>query len=304
MAVDGVRWFVRAAVLAAVLAGGACGEESDVNDVVPESFSGGGVGSGDIRGELNVYVIDEVTGSPLVGAAVRVGEPAAAAPLAGTTDGTGLVTFSGGALSGPQTITASAAGHAPATWFGANGANVTVPLSPNPEPAVQTATATGTIEGWEAMAEPAAGHYRLGVALYSESDELGAPENEIEQPDGPGGMPQNVCAYVPGAMTGPCSWTLATRTGKQVHFAIIVDGDAHGTPADFEDDTHTVTGYAVKRGLDLAAGATSSGEVLVPLAAGDLVDVTVAWTPSSRRRCCAPPTRAGCPSPCRRSRPT
>jgi predicted secreted protein len=43
------------------------------NDVDPRVIAGGGVGDGEIDGELNVYVIDTSTDAPIAGAMVQVG---------------------------------------------------------------------------------------------------------------------------------------------------------------------------------------------------------------------------------------
>ncbi|MGE3762801.1 MAG: hypothetical protein AB7L94_11125, partial [Kofleriaceae bacterium] len=59
------------------------------NDVDPRVIPGGGVGDGEIDGELNVYVIDSYTDEPIANATVEVG---------GTereTDENGLVVFDG-----------------------------------------------------------------------------------------------------------------------------------------------------------------------------------------------------------------
>ena len=103
-----------------------------INDVDPVVIPGGGVGSGAIRGELNVHVVYVEGDQPIAGADVRVGEPDDPEPLTDVTDSNGLVVFSDNGLNEPQTITVTAAGYGAATWFGANGANVTVALGRYP----------------------------------------------------------------------------------------------------------------------------------------------------------------------------
>src|SRR5688572_7533928 len=91
------------------------------NDVDPRVIPGGGIGDGEIDGEVNVHVIDD-DDNPVDGATVRVGGTEA------ETDPDGLAVF--GDVSGPQTITVVAGGFRTVVWVGANGANVTIPLAP------------------------------------------------------------------------------------------------------------------------------------------------------------------------------
>src|SRR5438128_676563 len=97
----------------------ACGGDSDVD---PELIPSGGIHDPGIDGKVHVYVIDEDTDEPLVGATVRVGT------IEGTTDATGLFTASGD-LSGKQTIVAKATNYAPGVWVGVDGVNVTMPMT-------------------------------------------------------------------------------------------------------------------------------------------------------------------------------
>src|SRR5687767_1235028 len=103
---------------AALIALAACGD--GVNDPAPRLIEGGGVGDGTIEGVLHVHVIDGADDEPIAGATVSIGEPGSA-PIEGTTDSTGLFSHRADDLSGPQTITVTAAGRVPSTLFGANG---------------------------------------------------------------------------------------------------------------------------------------------------------------------------------------
>lgn len=249
-----------------VVATVACSADNNSSSTMPHLIGGGGVADSPIAGTLHVHVVEDRSATPIANASVRVeGSPA----LVATTDATGLATFTSAALAGAQTITATAPGHAAATWFGANGANVTVPLEPAPR-ATPTAHASGTIAGWDALAAPAFGHYTLAVVLYSFVDDPTAPDNSIVQ-SAPGGTPQNTCLRTGGAMT-TCAWQLATRTGAQVHVAVIVDGDAHGT-ADPSDDTYTLIGYAAGDVMTLAANQQITGESLAMVAGTTAVQV-------------------------------
>lgn len=264
---------LRAMFLAVVV--GACGGDGGGNDVAnPTLIPGGGVGEGAIDGEVNVFAVDNDTGEPIAGASVRVGEPEEASPKTGVTDGSGLVTFTG--VGGPQTITVTADGYAAATWFGANGAVVTIPLTPDDLDDVPAAQVSGTIEGWSDLPAPADQHYRIAIVLYSWSEDFGDRANNIQQPSGTGGFPANVCAYIPGVATGPCEWEMNVRTGPQAHYAIIYDADSNGTPFDPGDDIFEITGFAIKTSLDLAEGENITGEVLTMVADTDMVDATVA----------------------------
>ena len=64
-------------------------------------------------------------------------------------------------LTKPVTLTVSATGHAPSTWIGVDGSNVTIALRAISAPALPRATVTGTIAGWDTMPAPAADHNRL-----------------------------------------------------------------------------------------------------------------------------------------------
>src|SRR5579862_3929169 len=104
-------------LLAGAVALGACGG----NDAAPSLIMGGGVGSGSIDGRVNVYVIDEDTGTAIANAMVRVGT------INGTTDPNGLFTANG-SLKSKQDVVAVASGHVPTMWVGVDGANVTIPV--------------------------------------------------------------------------------------------------------------------------------------------------------------------------------
>src|SRR5688572_4947940 len=98
----------------------------------PRVISGGGIGDGPIDGVVNVYVIDDLTRTPISGATVRVGT------VDGTTDATGLFVAEG--LTGPQTVVVKAAAHRSDMWVGANGTNMTFNLAPATEAVPGAAT--------------------------------------------------------------------------------------------------------------------------------------------------------------------
>jgi hypothetical protein len=252
----------------------ACGGGGS-NDVDPTLIPGGGVGSGSIDGEVNIFVIDSQTDQPIGGATVRLGEAGEAAPALGQTDSSGLITFTD--VSGPQVITVTASGHAASTWFGADGANVTIPLEPLMDVTVPMAHTEGTIAGWAGMAAPTTmNHYLAAGVFYSFTDDIGSPENEITQPNGTLG-PANICLKVNGLPDPGCNWQLNSRTGKQAHYALILEGDSKGTATDVSDDTYELIGFAVKTGIDLTAGMDVSGETLTPVAMADLTNISVSF---------------------------
>ena len=232
---------------------------------------GGGIGDGPIRGALNVFVIDEDTRNVLSSAAVRVGAAEETEPCQALTDSTGLARFDssasgssgtadGGAgasgcklLTKAVTLTVSATGHAPSTWIGVDGSNVTIALRAISAPALPRATVTGTIAGWDAMPAPAANHNRLAIIGASSNPDLTDRANNIDQGTRsvdveignniyPFDIAANVCVRNsnPLALVNDCNWVLTTHTGAQAHFAILVDQDTKGTPDDETDDTFTV----------------------------------------------------------------
>jgi hypothetical protein len=268
------------------LLGSGCGSVSDARPT-PTLIPGGGVGGGKISGYLNVYVTDDDTRAPIMGAAVQVGPSADPTPCQAITDSTGLAVFappSCPSLSGPTTITASDSGYAPSTAIGVDGANVTLSIRAFTRPSVPSAMVSGTIAGWEALPAPAAGHSTLAVVAASQAPDLGDPGNSLTQPTRPvavagtaitTAIPANAC--IRNALADDCNWQLLARTGAQAHTAIIVDDDQHGTPDDMSDDVITVIGWALQTGLNLAAGQTVLGETLTMVAASDLQPFTAAF---------------------------
>ena len=225
----------------------------------PMLIAGGGVTDGPIAGTLYIYVVESGGSKPLAGAQVRVGAATAASPLTATTDATGLASFTDPGLTGAQTITATASGHAAATWIGANGTDVTIPLDPSPR-VTPIAHASGTIAGWDTLKAPSLTHYNLAVVLYSFVSDVTAPDNSIAQGTATDGTPLDTCLR---SVSGDsCAWQLAARTGPQVHIATIVDGNTNGTPSDPSDDTYTLIGYATSAPVTLASGQTQTGESL------------------------------------------
>jgi len=245
---------------------------NNTNGVNPVLIPGSGVSSGAIAGTLHVHVINAEDDAPLSGATVTVGEPDAGSPLIMTTDAAGLATFTG--VTGAQVITATANGFTAVTWFGANGANVTIPVVRSPAQPVQTATITGTIEGWDNMQNPDIGDYRAAIVNYSHTDNILDPANAIVQPVDGNGAGLNLCTWY-FMNEDPCNWSLTTRIGPQIVYAAIVIGDPGSTPSDFSDDIITVIGYAALTGLNPSAGQTLSNQMLLQM--NDTTSVTMGF---------------------------
>ena len=235
-----------------ILAVAACGTSGDdgPTNVEPKRITGGGVSDGPLNGTLHVHVVESDTATPIAGATVTVGETTL------TTDAAGLATFPG--LTDPQTVSATAPGHAATTWIGVDGGNVTLPLDPTRR-MVPTARVSGTIAGWNSLPAPPLGRYTLGLVLYSFLDDPSAPENAIAQPMN-GTTPLNTCINT--GLQNSCAWQLNARVGLQVHSAVIVEGDPKGTNNDISDDTYTLIGYAVGQPMTLTAGQQVSNESL------------------------------------------
>lgn len=256
--------------LCALLFTAAC-EGGGSNNVPPRLIEGGGLSDGEIDGRVNIYVIDGDGDEslPIVGAQIYIGEAGEEA-IEGESDSEGLFTISDGGLAGPTTITVVADGFVTSTWFGANGANITVPLNRPEQPTdFGSATLQGTIEGWADLPEPETNHFVVAILSYSQTTDLGAPENEIEQPGGTG-LPPNAC--VRAAAATECDWSLIAREGQLALAATIIDIDNKGTQDD-ADDTSEVIGFAYQRGISVEDGVSQSGLSLQMVDSAALSDV-------------------------------
>ncbi|MEZ4402985.1 MAG: hypothetical protein R3B06_23385 [Kofleriaceae bacterium] len=271
-------------LLLAALLVAACGPsgtgDDDLIDAPPSDgvqppilVPGGGVTSAPLAGALNVYVIEPGGVTPIAGAQVHLGGAGDALQQDATTDATGLASFRDAGLTGGLTVTATAAGRTAATWIGVTGGNVTIPLARRPD-SPATARASGTIAGWNNLPAPAFGHYTLGLVTYSFTAEVGAADNRLTQATDGNGAPLNTCVNT--GLSNSCAWQLVTRTGPQLHTAVIVDGNAHGT-TDPSDDTYTLIGYAAGAPVTLTAGQQLTGESLTMVPAASQTPLTVTF---------------------------
>ena len=253
---------------------GACGGSDDAktpdsdpgNHPPPRVIPGGGIGDGAVDGVVNLYVIDDATRLPVTGAMVEVGT------LAGTTDATGLFVANG--VIGAQTVAVAAPNYESTLWIGANGANVTIDLTPAIDAVPDQANLSGAILGFEAITLPA-GHDKTAVVVYSQDDKATSAANNIATANS-----TNFCDT--GVVTGACTFTVTTRTGAVALAAVILDHDLNGTPSNPADDTYTVIGWATRTGITVVNGIAQTGQDLTMVAAGDLGSLTIALgTPPS-----------------------
>jgi hypothetical protein len=221
--------------------------------VDPRVIPGGGIGDGEIDGEVNVYVIgsDE---RPISGATVDVKGKQQ------TTDADGLAVFSD--VEGPQTIAVKASGYRSEVFVGANGANVTIAMTAS-NGAPDSATLSGTITGWDTITVQS-GHTKAAIVLYSHSDDLGDDANDLQTPS-----MGNLC------IGNNCNWTLLSRTGAVTVIAAIVDRDGKGTPLEPSDDTQSIIGWAYKGGVTVEKGVNQSGLQLALVETGNLETITI-----------------------------
>ena len=267
--------------LLAAAAEGCGGDNAPAPPPPPHVIPGGGIADGPLRGGLAVYVIDEDTREVISSAAVRVGAGDEQEPCEQLTDSTGLAAFASKdckLLTKPATITISASGHAPTTWIGCDGSNVTVQLRAISTPALGRATVEGTIAGWDTLPPPALNHQTLALIGASSNPDLTDRANNIDQGtrqvviniggvDYPIDIPSNICAR--NALVDDCNWVLTTHTGAQALWAILLDQDTKGTD-DESDDTTTVTGWAIKTGLTFGKDTTNGGVTLERIADADM----------------------------------
>jgi len=226
------------------------------NDVDPRTIPGGGIGDGEIDGELNVTIVDQED-NPIADATVQVGDAEK------TTNAEGRVTFDG--VSGRQDVVVSAADFRNVVWVGVNGANVTIPLTELDATDIPQATLSGSIPGWDTVQPLAQGHAKAAFVIYSQSDTLGDGANNLATPN-----MGNVC----GVIGTVCNWQLTSRAGDSVTVvAAIVDIDPQGPGQD--DDVITIMGWAEHPGITVEDGVNQQGLELTIVEAGNLEDVSV-----------------------------
>ncbi|MCX5741640.1 MAG: carboxypeptidase-like regulatory domain-containing protein [Proteobacteria bacterium] len=223
-------------LIAVLTTAAACGDDGGENRPPPRVLAGGGIGDGAIAGVVNLYVIDDLSRTPIAGAEVRVGD------VAGTTDADGLFVAEG--LTGPQTIVATAPGYPALMWTGANGANMTMNLGRPTKPIPRTGTITCTVDLTGVTV--ATGHLKAAIVSYLQTDTLGDPENEIQQP-----AKANLCGVAAGALVQTCTFSVQSRVGDVALLALIVDVDPGLDPGP-ADDVTTFVQWGYKGGITVA----------------------------------------------------
>jgi hypothetical protein len=234
----------------------------DSADQAPDKFSGAGVGGAPLRGALRVSVVD-ARERPLPDATVVVGR------MQARTDAEGIASFEDDALTAPVTITAQADGYAASTVIGVRSELAKLALAPYPR-RIATATVSGSIE----LPSPAVGQYTAALILYSHTAQFGAPENAIAQPM-EGDAAQNLCVRASTLGPSTCNWRMNVRTGRQVHYAIVVTGSPGSSLTDTSDDSYELLGYAIQPDVDVHEGDSIRDVRLTMSPATDLTTLSI-----------------------------
>jgi hypothetical protein len=238
------------------------GPTGDRHEADPRLIAGGGVADAPLAQVVHVHAIDGRSGAAIAGATVSLGA------LSATTGADGKTSFDDAALAGPLDVTVRAAGHASATWIGVDGANVTVPL--HPDGAIPAAKVTGSFT----LPNPPIGDYSVGVVLSTFTADISAAENQLPQPlDGE--TPKNI--MVRSFVGNDTSFELATRTGRQRVYTIVMHGDTNGTNEDLTDDILTMDRVAVASGFELGAGQSQGAPAFSEILAADMSTLNVVF---------------------------
>lgn len=133
----------------------------------------GGAWGSPINGAVNVTVYS-TGGQPIENAFVML-STRADTRYQGLTDAQGMVTLSGPDVYGDQTITAVAAGHSSATVQRVDAENITILLSPPPNPGMppagpQPAVFKGKVTGLDKLAEPGPGQFQMAIVYTTQVD--------------------------------------------------------------------------------------------------------------------------------------
>ena len=241
------------------------GEDGENCSLTPGFVLGGGAtgnGLDGIDGEMHVCVVDADGGAPIVDATVQLGDD-----INAQTSVSGLATFDDDGIIGSQAVTVIAPGYVVTSFLDMTGHRVTVPIKRSSPP---TATAAGTIAGWEGLPAPAAGHYTIAQVHPSLAEDVSALANHLF-PATEETSPAGTCMRAANDLNGTCAWQLTTRIGAQRLYAVILDGDENGTGDDASDDLFTLLGYAIGPSMTLDTGQQMAGVTLEILAETALV---------------------------------
>lgn len=206
-------------------------------------------------GYARFSLIAEENGAPIAGGDVIVDGVSI-----GTTDASGIVEgeYNDGHL---VEAVGSASGRAGGAYVGGARDTITITLARSTAPAMHTVS--GSIDGWDGLAPPAAGH-RM-VALVDRS----RPVSEV-MISGVGAADPiaaaDAAACVRDSMTpAPCNWSLAVPEGTWSIAAAIVIIDGMGTTASDDDTVVSVESFGIATAVEVAGDV--SGVMLAPAAA-------------------------------------
>lgn len=206
---------------------------------------GGGVTGDALAGQLTVIVVDALSGGRLPDALVAHG--GARAGTRTGAEGTARLAVGSGR---PIAIDVSANGYVPATWQGALGSMLTVPLMPSGYRAPY-AVVSGTLDGWEALQPSVPGRYLVARFQHSQRPDLDSAETQIERDE----AERVTCTKRGGA--DPCSFSLRVPVSRRTVFVTVAEADDRGTESDASDDTFSVVALGLTSNLSLTAGGTT-----------------------------------------------
>ncbi len=220
---------------------------------------GGGVGGGALDGTLDVRVIDARARTPVAGASVSVGLDGASV-ISATTDASGRARLRAAAISGVVDVQVRAAGYVATAWIGVSGRAVTVPLTAAAAPT--TTMVAVTVRGIAAATStgPSMGSVEVYLAASAPQPVTGLPP-ALEPPAAP------ACMLTFG--TDTCSANVPAQDGTRAMVATLVVSDTRGT-VDPADDTRSVAGFAVTRGVSVAPSAAVTLDARATATAFDL----------------------------------
>jgi hypothetical protein len=182
-------------------------------------------------GSLRVRVKDALTGAPLTGAFVQVGQ-APGAPFGnnwGWTGADGRIQFTDSAIHGPQTVTAGMEGRALITVVDAAVDTITLalhPLSASPDLPQPKSEISGTVNGISVQNND--GNLDVGMIYPAVrlSDILASRALPIEVPSDTVSFPLVGATVLPGNVVIPTQTELLFMTFAKTHYHFFVPDDA------------------------------------------------------------------------------
>jgi IPT/TIG domain-containing protein len=248
------------------------------------SLREGGLGGGTIEESLHVTVVDYVTGAPIPGAYVIVGTDPAT-PQQGTTDGAGVIVFTG-AFIPPIDLTAAADTYETTTFvtFDAREAVIRlVPPPPPPQPGGGQGPLGSFVKGviqfggpsgigtdvWDLVPEPATPTQSKCARVRASIPNLFYPQ---PIPDPPGSALFGDVPYVPGQTAWP--FFIFVAPGTMAIYALAGICDSVTTPPQF-----TAYAMGIHRGVLAGPGETVQADIVIDLPLDKTMDVTLQGAP-------------------------